>query len=275
MSQLTGGLVVEIADLAKAATEPDELEIGKVYAFHTPEGVKIVDLVNGEWAPHPRRRQGLTRVTDVDSFAWLYQRFAGDATEVYADAGHVSVTAVFDGNDETADTPGWYEHKALLQLELTSQWREWSSISGAMMNQEEFANFVEDHLPDIVDPAAATMLEVAQNLQGTQRMSWQSASILRDGTRQLSYVESTEASAGGAGGSMKVPHEIKLGLRVFEGTSDRFEITGRFRYRITSGRLVLGVKLLGMKETCDSAFADVVGQVSEKTGATVLKGVAP
>jgi uncharacterized protein YfdQ (DUF2303 family) len=183
------------------------------------------------------------------------------------------VTVVVNGHDADADdVAGWRDHRLVLQLRLTDGWRQWLQASGTMFEQRQFAEFVEDHLADVREPSAASLLEVAQTLQGSQKVSWQSAHVLKDGTRQLSYVESTEAVAGGPGGQMKIPAEIKLALKVFEGSADSYEITGRFRYQINGGRLTLGIKLLGVAETQEAAFGGVVAQVGEATGATVLWG---
>lgn len=271
---LSGEAVQAVAALAERGMAPEVLEPGKVYAFATGDGqVQLIDLVHHEWALLPERREGVTIVDDVDSFVWLYKRYArAETTEVYAHRSG-SVTAVFNAHDTTDGvTAGWGDHGVQLGLRHTDSWQDWTRVSGQPMAQLAFAEFLEDHLPDVMEPAAARLLEVAQTLQGQQRVEWKSSNILKDGTRTLSYAESTDAVSAGAGGQMQVPHEIKLGLRVFEGSPDRYEIPGRFRYQVQSGRLLLTVKLLGMAETKDAAVAATAAKVAEATGATVLWG---
>lgn len=267
---LTGSTVVEIADLARSAAGPQELEPGRVYGFASPDGVQVVDLVHGAWAKTPERMKGTTVVDDVESFGWLVNRYEVDgAMEVYADRKACTVTAVFNSH---AEEPGWRDHRAVLQLRTAPAWQEWFATSGRDVEQRPFAEFVEDHLADILEPSGAHMLEVAQKLQGTQRVEWRAAQVLADGTRQLTYAETTDAHAAGPSGNLKVPHEIKLALRVFEGVPTRYEVAGRFRYRINSGQLRLSVKLLGLDEIREAAFAAVVAEAGEKTGATILWG---
>ncbi len=40
------------------------------------------------------------------------------------------------------------------------EWDTWQSKDGEKCNQMDFAEFVEDNAPDIVNPDAATILEV-------------------------------------------------------------------------------------------------------------------
>lgn len=273
MTDLTGSTVVEIADLSRSAAGPQELEPGRVYGFATPDGIQVVDLIHDRWAKVPERMKGVTRVDDVDSFVWLYNRFAADTTtEVYAGREFNTVTAVFNSHGED---PGWGDHRAQLVLKLSNSWADWSKVSGRDVEQRSFAEFIEDHLADMLEPSGAHMLEVAQKLQGTQRVEWRSAQVLADGTRQLLYAESTDAHAAGTTGNLKVPHELKLGLQVFDRHATRYEVAGRFRYRINGGKLQLLVKLLGLDEIRDAALAAVVAEVKEKIGVEVLWGSPP
>src|SRR6185295_15188106 len=61
------------------------------------------------------------------------------------------------------------------------------------------------------------------------------------GQVQFSYVENVNATAG-ADGKMTIPATIELVLAPFEGAAAR-QITARLRYRVTQGKLSLGIVL--------------------------------
>jgi uncharacterized protein YfdQ (DUF2303 family) len=275
---LSGTGIEEVAELARTSAEPYEMTPGKVYAIHTGNGdLRVVDLLWGdenEWAVAPRRREGTVSVDDVDSFVWLWQRWADPAqADVYADRVEGTVTAVLNSHPKDEfDVAGWRDHRVVLKLRITESWNDWCRMSGQFIGQADMAEFLEDHLADVREPAAASLLDIAQRLQGSMKVEWRSAQVLADGTRQLGYVETADAAAAGATGNMRIPTEVKLGLQVFRGVGDAYEVTGRFRYRINGGRLTLAIKLLQVQETRDAALAAVVGDVAEKIGQPVLWG---
>lgn len=265
--------VAEIVEVAQDAVDPAEVAAGQIYIVRDSNGARVVDLTGHPSLPEPSRRTGTSYVDDVASFGWLFGRSQhAERTEVYASRERCNLTAVFNAHSAGADgVAGYGDHRLVLQLQHTESWADWYRISGKPCDQKGFAEFIEDHLDDINEPAAAAMLEIVQTLQGTLKVQWQSATVLRDGTRKLAYVESMDATAGGAG-ELKIPGQIKLGLRVFEGTSDRYEVTGRFRYEMRNGQLSMTVKLDHLDRTRDAALDAVVIEVGALTGATVLWG---
>ncbi|MFD7016058.1 DUF2303 family protein [Streptomyces sp. NPDC059928] len=263
--------VKTIVDTALLAADPAELTPGKIYAFNTPGGVREVDLTGPEYTGVPARKQGTTLVRDAVSFHAYYDKHHDDDTEVFADAERLSVIAVLDAH--TADTARWSGHRLALHLRLTDAWKQWQDNDGKLMAQEPFAEFLEDHLPELIEPTAADMLEIAQSIQGSTKAEFQAGTRLATGQRQLQYVETTTAKAG-TKGQLTIPETFTIGLVPFEG-SDGYKLTARLRYRIDpGGGLRIGYKLERPGDTLRTAFADVVTAIAEQIEQPIMNGSA-
>lgn len=104
----------------------------------------------------------------------------------------------------------------------------------------------------------------------TKSVNFKSGSRLRDGQRQLTYVEVIDAQAGPAG-NVTIPESILLRLAPFDG-AEPVEMGARIRYRINDGALRIGYVLDRPDLVLRAAFADVVAGVEEQTGITALWG---
>ncbi len=258
-----------IVDTALLAAEPAELVPGKVYAWLTPSGsVQRVDLTGDEHRDAPARKTGTTTLRDVASFLAYHGKHSDPASEVYADATRLTITAVLDAH--SAGTPRFGKHRAVLALRTTEAWDQWLAKDNRLIGQAEFAEHLEDHLAELIEPDAATMLEIAQSFQATTKADFTSSTRLASGQRQLSYVEETTARAGGKG-QLTIPETFEIGLVPFEG-SDPYKLTARFRYRIADGQLRLGYKLDRPGDVLRAAFADVLAAVADAVEQPVLNG---
>lgn len=262
--------VQDIASLADGANGPAELDLGRYYVVTSRDGqLHKIDLTGEQWQDAPKRKVGNTSVRDVPSFATYWTKHADGASEVYANRDARTVTAVLDAN--TADGARWGQHRLHLQLQYSTAWKAWTSKDGQPMGQEEFAEFLEDNRADIVEPAAAEMLEIASSLSASTKANFESGITLSNGQRKLSYVEETTAKAG-TRGDLTIPTEIRLGIRVFEGAEFAERVTARFRYRINSGKLSLHYKLDRPADVIALAFEAAVNELADACDTTVMRG---
>ncbi|MEU7399969.1 DUF2303 family protein [Streptomyces sp. NPDC044948] len=259
-----------VIDTALRSAPPAELEPGKVYAFHTPNGVHQVDLTGPDHTGVLSRKTGTTTVRDAQSFLTYWDKHHDDNSEVYADSDRLTVTAVLDAH--TSGTARWGGHRLHLALRATDAWKQWLALDGKLMGQEQFAEFLEDHLPELLEPDAATMLEIAQSIQGVAKAEFQSGTRLQSGERKLSYVETVTAKAGQKG-ELVIPETFVVGLVPFEG-SEGYRLTARLRYRINGGPLQLGYKLERPADVQRTAFDDVVKAIGEQIDTAVMNGTA-
>jgi uncharacterized protein YfdQ (DUF2303 family) len=280
---IDGSAIEEIANLATDAAEPEELEVGSIYAVRLGDRVELIDLTGDKYREQPQRKTGTTTVRDVASFLALYQKHGDVDTEIYATREARAVTAVLDA--DTTDGARWARHRLVLQLTHTEQYQAWASCTGKYMTQNGFAEFLEDHRAEVVSPPAADLLELAQSFEATTKVTFRSGTRLKSGQRQLSYVED-QTAGGGPGGDLTIPDSFQLALPIFEGAIIADALTARLRYRIENGQLRLCFILDQLTQAVDSAFEGVLTEIGEglaelrKSGAipldpAILRGTPP
>ncbi|NUS78507.1 MAG: DUF2303 family protein [Streptomyces sp.] len=261
--------VPAITTLAHQALAAKQVEPGGIYLVATADGrIERVDLTGPEHTGQIARKTGRTVVRDAASFLAYWTKHHDNASEVYADVEQLSVTAVL--NAHSAEDADFGDHRLHLQLRRTTAWEEWLALDGKLVDQDRFANFLEDHLVSLVEPDAATMLEIAQSIKATTKADFQSSSRLQSGERKFAYVEDTKASAG-AKGDLAIPEVFRIAVPPFEG-ADAYSMAARFKYRLGGGQLALGFKLEQPEERAKAAFADVLAAIAEGIDTPILNG---
>lgn len=279
-----------VIDTATRAAEPTVLD--RTERFHSvvvPAGgtLEVIDLEKqlDRYRERPRRKQGTFRVHDAESFVSYLGKHGLPESEVWADVTTSNLIAVVNAHATEAilDEPGadavdadqgagWADHRVEYAVRPTQAWTTWLSSDGKLLDQNSFAELIEDRAVDIVAPAAADMLELAQTFQATIGVSFESSKLLSSGQRQLEYKETVDSRAGHRG-RLEIPKEFTLGLVPFEG-ADPYKVTARFRYRITDGQLRIGYRLERPQDVMREAFLGVVDKVSEAVSQPVYRGVS-
>lgn len=258
-----------IINVAQDATTPHVLEPGKAYVVASASGTQMFDLTGDAYRDAPRTKAGRTTFRDAASFLAYYGKHHDANSEIYADASSLTITAVLDAH--TADGARFGKHRATLSLRTTDAWDQWIAKDGRLMEQTAFAEHLEDHLPELVTPPAAEMLEIASSIQGSTKADFQAGVRLANGTRQLSFVETTTAKAGQKG-QLVIPETFEIGLVPFEGSAP-YKMSARFRYRIENGgSLRLSYKLDRPGDILKAAFADVLATVAKVISEPVMNG---
>lgn len=277
-----------LAMTAQQAVLPRRLEEG-IYAIQDAEGaIQVVETAgykqqrkhdwNRAHADTPEFIHRRVTVRDVDSLIDYLTRNTDNLADVgtgnthgtgelelWADIDQRRITAIIDGLN------GLREHTATLQLRLSREWTEWAAIDGKLLGQAEFAQFLEDHLSTIAEPDGGTLLDVAQTLQATTSTAFKQQAILANGQRQFRFEETVEARAGQSG-ELKIPSELTLVLRPFQG-SEGVGIAARFRFQIREGRLSLGIKLAEPDRVLEEAFNLIVATVQNEVPVHINHGI--
>jgi uncharacterized protein YfdQ (DUF2303 family) len=204
----------------------------------------------------PKRAKGTVAPQTVDDFARYVTRHDDtDRTTIWVDADGRAVTAVLNDHAGTTSDAGWGDHRAQLRLKLTPEWQRWASHDAAYLDQEAFAEHIELGLPEIVQPDAADMLEVAQHIEGTKSAEFKGGHRLQSGAVAIEYVETVAARAG-AKGDLEIPARFKLAIAPFLGEQP-VELWARFRYRIRGDKLVLGYLLERPEDVIRQSVDDI------------------
>lgn len=232
-----------------------------------PEGFQRVSLE--EYLPAPTRSRGNTTLRDVASFISLVKQEAKDAqTRIYGCYEPASFKAVF--NDNFMDSPGWRDHTATFSCPQSVEWKTWLGKNTVKMTQADFAQFIEDNLPDIASPAAADMLEISRTLEAKKKVNFASGIRLSNGQNELTYEE--EISGTAAKGKLQIPEIFTIGIPVLEG-GDKYAVECRLRYRIEEGgKMFMWFDMLRPHKVVEDAIKQVWLSIEEGTGLPILNG---
>lgn len=259
-----------LVDLVSACLVPDQV---KGYHFASvPKDYThkdITDLVE-KAQPTPNRKRGTVALKDVASLlAYCADQCMPESGYIYADPDARRLTAVFNDH-RAALLPGWRDHRAEFKAEYTPEFDNWLRHNKQPKSQTEFAEFIEDNLADITEPAAAQLLEVATTMQAKTGINFSSSKRLDNGQVQLEYTETIDARAG-AGGALQIPKEFALGLRIFKNGSG-YRLKARLKYRLSGGAVKFWYELDRPEKSVEDAFAGYVEAVRQTSGYTVLIG---
>lgn len=247
-----------VATLAREATQTQPISPAAVYGVAIPDESSWQVFTGEAFDDNPWRPRGTTTTRDAASFSTAIDNLShGHDPHLFADADNRRLVAVLNPGPD-----GWGDHRVLLQLATSREWREWTGIDRELLPQVDFAEFVEQHTADIVSPDAATMLELAQSFHATRSVRFGSSQRLKHGETVLQYVEELDAKGRG---SIAIPDTVDLRVPVFDGGS-LVDVDARLRWRIHGQALRLGVVLLRPDTIERTAFLDVVSQVGQLRG---------
>lgn len=261
-------------DAGRALAKPHALDkTVSAYSVVVPRGATAITVrtppAHPEFTDAPLRAMSTYKPATVAAFVGLVERHIDEnETTIWAHPTSGRFVAVF--NDHGTLGPAWRDHRANLQLIVPPEWSQWLASDGKLLDQIAFAEFVEDHLAEIVEPDGATMLEIAQSFHATTKATFRSAQRLKDGRVQVQYDEEVTAHAGESG-KLEIPAEFKVALRPFIGEA-ACKLTALLRYRQGNGKLQLGFKLQRPDEAVRIVLDGIVGQLEERFPGVVFVG---
>jgi uncharacterized protein YfdQ (DUF2303 family) len=253
-----------IAELGALSTKPRIVEDGKTYVVPGKDGgVELVKVPDE--AEHPLGIKAARTVTDARSFIDYVNRHSDEHTEIWADQKRSTIVAVIDSHASAeiilgaGGRPGYERHKLTLTLEHTPSWLAWAKLDREQVAQEVFAEHIEENIADVLKPAAADLLELAQTFQATRGVEFGQSTRLSNGEFQIVYSETLDGKAGRKG-DVVIPDEILLGLIPYLG-GEGYQIPAKFRWRLRDSVLTLGYSLVRPDVILEKAFADVLNVV--------------
>ena len=249
-------MIDTIEQLARQAMAPREAKIGE-YCILPNGTVHDLTSIAERALAQPRRLTASLAFSDIPSFVAYWKKFVNTESVLFHD-GEKSVAAVLDYHG--SDAPKWCAHKATLTLKDTIEWATWKAWDGKPRAQAEFALFIEDNAPDIINPQSAEMIEVARNLQARSEMQFASSVRLQNGQTQLKFTEATTATVGKE--QVEVPERFTIKIGIFESLP-AVTIEARLRYRIKEGKLLMWYDLWRSHKAVDEAFNAALEQITE------------
>jgi uncharacterized protein YfdQ (DUF2303 family) len=249
-----------VAQLVLASQDrPWVNDAGAVYHVLLEPGQTVETVDKEHLLSAPRRATGVVHPSDLQGFRDYVGRHDGEDTTVWLDRNEARIVAVI--NDHQTETAGWGDHRAVLQLERTPEWKHWTGRDGKLVDQESFAEHVQQGIGEIIDPEPATMLEVAQSIQGSTDATWRTAKRLDTGEVGFEYTEQVQATAG-RHGTLAVPAGFTLLVSPFYG-EPKTQLAARLRYRVNGGHLTIGYQLIEPHKVELAALTEIMGALHD------------
>jgi uncharacterized protein YfdQ (DUF2303 family) len=255
-----------VRDIALAAAKPERLDTTDPSAIVVPAGaqLQVIDPARFDaLLDHPRRTSGVVRPATLAALIGYVSFHDGGAeTSVWVNDESGQVVAVLNDHAGGGENePGWGDHRAEFTPRKTPEWIRWTRADGQWLEQEAFAELLEDGLGEIAIPEGAELLEVAQTMSGHTDVQWQSAIRLSSGAIKAEYVEEISAKAGQKG-DLEVPTEFTLVLAPFYG-EEVVQLNARLRWRLRAGKLTLSFRLDNPHRALDEAIHRMAARLGE------------
>lgn len=259
-----------------------------------PVGKTVVSLKKylEEFALRPERRRATAIVRSAASLIDLTKRHRHEGnTVIFASPDRTTpvVQTVFDYHPPTddVDEAEWGQHRARYACELSEEWKAWTGAHGKVLEQRAFAEFVEDHVTDVIVPPAddakladltalvggrfampADLVTLSRGLQISTDIKVREAVTLSSGEISVCY---EEQHRNGAGQPLQVPNLFCIAIPVFYA-GPLYRIPVRLRYSTREGGIKWSVHLYRHDRVFDHAFDEICGQVARETGAPLFIG---
>lgn len=226
-----------------AATGGNFAVLPQGYAVHSLEPYQVA----------PNRIEVSHTFVEVESLIRYLDRFGDKGTLVSVNFAAARIDAVIDGHVPGEEAlPGWCKHRAAYRGSIDTRLDAWLALAGKQLSQTSFGQFLESRAADVVQPEAASVIDMVMSFEAVKKVAFRSASRLHDGQRQLVYVEENEAR-----GAITVPDHFVLVLPVFTGAKPQ-QIKFWLRYRIIDGVLTFAVDMHDRDEVLRMAFTESV-----------------
>lgn len=252
---------MDAAAINAIAAQLDGADIEKFDDEHAiallPPGYQAVDI--SKMLPPANRIKQRVELLSVAAFVAYVSRFNDSESVLFANETEAQYEAVIDyhgGNGSRGDC----DHVANYRCPPSEQWTTWKGYSTKAVGQSEFAQFIENNMPDIVRPPAAEMLSVALQLQVHKAATFQSEMKLANGEVQFRYEEQVKGTS--KVGDLTIPESFQIQIPVFVD-GPLFVIDCRLRYRLDEGKLRMWYELVRPAEVHRAAVKEVTKSIQE------------
>jgi uncharacterized protein YfdQ (DUF2303 family) len=239
----------EPIELVKLA---DGIEAASVPTRNGRELQSVKKLID-EYRTAPERKVGTAYLHEPESFVNHVNRMKDIHTALFAscDPEKPRVTAVYDYH-QIDGAPRFMLHRGVYPFPLSDEWKAWTAHNGIRkaMDQEQFAEFLEDRAPDLCQPGLAgkktteyvdalecslatpgQIVALARGLSVRVEHNVVNAVKLASGETQMQWKEEHRDVNGEA---LRIPGAFLIAIPIFVG-GEANVLPVRLRYRVRDG----------------------------------------
>lgn len=205
--------------------------------------------------------QGVT-VQALDSLVEYLNNFKGPNTLLFADIMANSITGVIDYHAK--DKAENVAHRVTMSLPYSEEWKLWTSIDGKMMGQLEFARFLEENHPDIAQPNAAELIEMARDLHAARNIKFTKVVRTDSDNENFTAEDTTTLGSRSTGNSVELPRQFTVRIPVYFG-EEAIDMSAFLRWKVGDDGMTLGIKLWRPEHVRQAMFKQIVVGAAEQT----------
>lgn len=233
-----------------------------------PKDYRVEDLHS--YLPRPLRIAQNVLLHDTDSFIAYVNGFKlPGPSRIFFDGEEEQFMAILDYHE--IETPAWTEHTALFKPRKSVEFTTWMTSNRKQMTQVDFARFLEENLPDVVEPDSAVLLQVALTFEAKKSVEFSSGVRLNNGQIQFAYDEVVRGTA--QKGTIEIPEQFVLGVSIHVN-GPAYRIPVRLRWRLQEGKVAFWYEVVRPHRYIEDALKEIRGRVANETAVPVLAGAA-
>lgn len=264
-----------IIDSAAAGAEIRHMDSAIPFVI-VPEGYDVRNLE--KLLDNPTRKRCSILTTDATSFIdYLNKHSIPVASTIYADIdserSQCNLVAVID--DHSDEIPNWREHTCSFAPKQAVEWGRWIGNNKKVMNQSDFATWLEDNLPDIATvpnmPTGAEILTMALAFEANSDKRIKSRVNLQTGGVQFEFVDDEDKDTRT---KMVVFERFTLGIPVFDGSPSGYPLEARLKYRDKDGKVNFWYELIRPDRVFKTAVVEELSNIKQGTGLVIISGKA-
>jgi uncharacterized protein YfdQ (DUF2303 family) len=231
-----------------------------------PKEYKVEDLER--FLPRPLRIKESVLLHDTDSFIAYVNAFKlAGVSRIFFNTVEEEFVGVLDYHE--VETPAWCGHTAAYKPRRSVEFETWMASNRKQMTQVEFARFLEENMPDVVEPNSAELLQVALTFEAKKSVEFSSGVRLNNGQIQFQYDEVVRGTA--QKGTIEIPEQFVLGIAIHVN-GPAYRIPVRLRWRLQEGKVAFWYEVVRPHRYIEDALKEMRERISVETTTVLLSG---
>lgn len=251
-----------ISELARNAVGPFRVNGTPILIVPPGHAVQSLDHLRDE----PLHPEGEHKFASWEALVAFVREHDYGTTTLFMDADAERLTGFLDYHRGAVN--GRLKFKVRADLETSEAFQRWKEATDEWLSQDQLAELIERSEADFVEPKAAAMLTMAENVSTTTKSAFRSSRKLANGNVELSYTSENEST-----GNITIPTEFSVAFPVWRGRSS-FKRTYRLRYRVGDGAIRFRFSCYESQAIDEAAWRDLLEAVvtAVPEGAEVYEG---
>ncbi len=262
----------------------------KAELIYVPKGMEVQSIKKylDEYRTAPERRKGTARLTTLQSFIAHVNRFSDEHSALFGDDNpqQPRLVAVLNYHEQKAGAPRFGDHRAQYTFPISEEWTTWTTTG--VMSQAAFAEFIEDHIGDVIDPSkglGAQTIAFVEQLEIALATPSQLMTLSKGLTvyAESKVVNKQDLSTGEGhlafevehrdvhGAPLKVPRGFAVAIPVFTG-GDRYTLPIRLRYRVSNAKVTWELKPHRVELAFRHAITEACAKAADETQLPLFYG---